>query len=173
MKPRRPPIGRVGDSAGTTEFGIQGRGSRVCASSQPAPSCVIRRGASPIRVRRSGEDAAGFRLRSWRRASVRIYVGRSVRRLGSCPAPSRTSWSAESARVVVVGWLRGLGRAVLQGPRHRQGGCLGALRLFDEAGAASGWIARDWLWRQGRGTGGFLLFGSPQRCTSNGGAQSN
>ena len=69
MKPRRPPIGGVGDSAGSTEFGIQGRGSRVCASSQPAPSCVIRRGASPhsgpqVRRRRGGlqapQLAAGF-----------------------------------------------------------------------------------------------------------------
>ena len=51
--------------------------------------------------------------------------------------------------------------------------CLGALGLFNEAGTSSGRIARAWLWRQGRGTCGFLLFGSPQRCTSNGGAQSN
>ena len=151
--------------AGLAHFRIVAAGSKLRDPERHPPPFGS---AGPEKARRSSG------LRSWREDSVRVAVGRPVRRLGSCPAPRRPSWSAECAGdALAVDWPRGLGRAVLQGPRHRQVRCLGALGLFDEAGAVSGRIARDWLWRRGRGTCGFLLFGSPQRCTSNGGAQSN
>ena len=53
------------------------------------------------------------------------------------------------------------------------GGRLGSWCLFEELGAGRCEAGRDWLWRRGRGTGRFLLFGSPQRCTTGDGAQSN
>jgi hypothetical protein len=127
------------------------------------------------RVRRSAEDAAALRAAQRRQGSARVVVGRSVGWLDSSPAPSRAclfrgigavhGGRRQASRAGPGGSAGGLGigrqeprllRVVRRGRCRRNGG-----------------IVRDWLRRRGGGTYGFLLFGSPQRCSPIRAAQSN
>jgi len=173
LKPRRPLISRVAASAGSAEFGIQGRGSSVSASARRpalrAPGSTPSHSGPQVRGRRGGAQGP-----QRQQGSARGFVGRTVRRLDSCPAPSRPIGSAESARyMVVVGWPRGCGPAVLQGASASTGRCLGSWRLFEVCCAARSWRRRDWLRRQGQGTLGSSGVGSSQRCKAGAGRHHN
>ena len=142
----KAPISRVADSAGSAEFGIQGRGSSVSASARRLTLRDSGKHTLAFRVRRVRGRRGGAQGPQRQQGSARGFVGRTVRRLDSRPAPSRPIGSAESGRyMVVVRWPPCLGPAVLQGASAWTGRCLGSWRLFEVCCAARSWRRRDWL----------------------------
>jgi hypothetical protein len=108
---------------------------------------------------------------------VRLVLSSDARWAGRIQAPPLHGpvCSAESARdMVVVGRRRGPGRADLQGASGSSGRHLGSCGLFVEARAAGteGSCATGFGVAVGERYG-FLLFGSPQRCSPIRAAQSN
>ena len=166
LKSRRLPISRVADSAGSAEFGIQGRGSSVCAS------------ARRLKRRGSGKHTLAFRVRRVR--------GRTGRSPGSAAAAGFGSWlrrahgaaAGFSPRPFAADWVRGIravhgGRTLASLPWS--GGSAGGLGI-DRQGARLLAPVRSVLCRtvveggatgfdaNGKGTSRSSGVGSTQRC---------